>query len=114
MKYRDIRFEKHRDKQVFGDFEKSSRQLRREYLKRHDNFYRLVLGVSLSRLYWDNLTDSDKDSIIDKWNYLSLGFHAKYDAKFKRCDLSFIDWIRQNYVIDKVGYRDDVLKVLGI
>jgi hypothetical protein len=114
MKYRDIRFEKHRDKQVFGDFEKSSRQIKRERIKLLDKFYRCVLSGLLSRLYWDNLSDSDKDSIIDRWGVICIGYPTKGGISFKRANIEFRDWIMDNYVVDKVGYRDDVLKVLGI
>lgn len=114
MKYRDIGFERNHERQVFGEFEKSSRQIKRERIKLLDKFYRCVLSGLLSRLYWDNLSDSDKDSIISKWSFICLGYNSKNGISFKRANNEFKDWILDNYSVDRVGYRHDILKSLGI
>ena len=55
MKYRDIKFERNRDKQSYGDYELSTRQIVRKNKRRWDKFYMSVLSGYLSSNYWDLL-----------------------------------------------------------
>ncbi len=117
MKYRDIRFEKNRERQSFNDYELSNRQIARKNKRRFDKFYRQVLRGYLSGLYWNNISDDDKDGIMYQWSYRVFGFYTRVDS-YKRLDgdvmLKFIQWIKNEYKVDKSLYRQDILKELGI
>jgi len=117
MKYRDIRFEKNRERQSFDDYELSTRQIVRKNKKRWDKFYHSVLRGYLSRQYWNLLSDGDKDGIMYQWSYRVFGFYARVDS-YKRLNvdvmLEFIQWIKKEYKVDKSLLREDVLKELGI
>jgi hypothetical protein len=117
MKYRDIRFEKNRERQSFDDYELSNRQIVRKNKRRFDKFYRQVLKGYLSGKYWDLLGDDDKDGIMYQWSYRVFGFYASVDS-YKRLDgdviLNFVQWIKKKYKVDKSLLREEFLKELGI
>lgn len=117
MKYRDIRFERNRDKQRYNDFELSNRQVVRKNERRWDKFYRSVLSGYLSRQYWDLLDDDDRDGCMYNWSYRFYGYYNRLDC-YKRLGesvmLEFTEWIKSRYKVDKSLYREDILKCLGI
>ena len=117
MKYRDIKFERNRDKQSYDNYELSTRQIVRKNKRRWDKFYTSVLSGYLSSKYWDLLDGSDKDGIMYQWSYRYYGFYNRLDC-YKRLGegvmLEFVDWIKLRNKVDKSLYRDDILKGLGI
>ena len=71
MKYRDNKFLKYQDKQRDGEFDyfsnKTERQIRRERNHGFSQFYMRVLSKRIDKIWWNNLSDIDKDSIITSY-----------------------------------------------
>ena len=72
MKYRDNKFLKYQDKQRDDEFDyfsnKTERQIRRERNHKHSQFYIRVLSKNIEKIWWNNLSDIDKDEIIRRYN----------------------------------------------
>ena len=123
MKYRDNKFLNYQDKQRNGEFDyfsnKTERQIRRERNHKFSQFYMRFLSKNIEKIWWDNLSDSDKDEIVRRYNnqvdYLSFDRETMWYS-YKVFD-NWEDWfdqIKDEYKPNIVNYREDKLKALGI
>lgn len=105
----DKSFLRYQEKQRDGDFGyngKGSRQERRELQRRSDKFYlSFICKYGIELAYWNNIDSYNRDIIISRY----------YRDKGKRSFSvsGFIKWIK-SFKVDRVGYRNDKLKSLGI
>lgn len=126
MKYKDSKFVNYQDKQRNGDIDywadKTNRQIRRERDHNWSIFYMSKISNHIEKIWWKNLSDSDKDEIIRRYSnqvdYLSYdkGIRESMWYSHKVFD-NWEDWfnqIKDEYKPNKVTYRQDKLKVLGI
>jgi hypothetical protein len=76
----------------------------------------------IEKIWWKNLSDSDKDEIIRRYSnqvdYLSRDMEIRESMwyNYKVFD-TWEDWfnqIKDEYKPNKVSYREDKLKVLGL
>lgn len=127
MKYKDNKFVNYQDRQRDGDFDTcwkrvSSRQIRREKEHNWSVFYMSKLSNNVEKIWWKNLSDSDKDEIIRRYSnqldYLSYDLKIResmwYNYKVFDTWEDWFDQIKDEYKPNKVSYREDKLKVLGI
>lgn len=126
MKYRDNKFLKYQDKQRDGEFDyfssKTERQIRRERNHNFSQFYMRVLSKRIDKIWWKNLSDSDKDEIVRSYNnqtdYLShdVGIRESMWYSHRVFDTweDWFDHIKDEYKPNIVNYREDKLKELGI
>ena len=132
MKYKDDKFVNYQDKQRNGDFgiyngfdywsNKTNRQIRREREHNWSVFYMSKISNHIEKIWWKNLSDSDKDEIVRRYNnqtdYLShdVGIRESMWYTHRVFD-NWEDWfdhIKDEYKPNKASYRQDKLKVLGI
>ena len=126
MKYKDNKFLNYQDKQRSGDFDyhsnKSDRQIRREQEHRLSLFYMNILSNKIEKIWWDNLKITDKEEIrrsySNQLDYLSHSIEIR-DAlwySYKVFDIweEWFDYIKVEFKPNKVTYRQDKLKILGI
>jgi hypothetical protein len=127
MKYKDNKFVNYQDRQRDGDFDTcwkrvSSRQIRREKEHNRSVFYMSKISNHIEKIWWKNLSDSDKDEIIRRYSnqvdYLSQDMEIRESMwyNYKVFD-TWEDWfnqIKDEYKPNKVSYREDKLKVLGL
>jgi hypothetical protein len=127
MKYKDNKFVNYQDRQRDGDFDTcwkrvSSRQIRREKEHNRSVFYMSKISNHIEKIWWKNLSDSDKDEIIRRYSnqvdYLSRDMEIRESMwyNYKVFD-TWEDWfnqIKDEYKPNKVSYREDKLKVLGL
>jgi hypothetical protein len=126
MKYKDDNFLNYQDKQRSGEFDynsnKSDRQLRREQEHRLSLFYMNILSNKIEKIWWNNLKTTDKEEIRRSYNnqldYLSHSIEIR-DAlwyTYKVFDIweEWFDYIKVEFKPNKVTYRQDKLKILGI
>ena len=132
MKYKDDKFVNYQDKQRNGDFgiyngfdywsNKTNRQIRREREHNWSVFYMSKISNHIEKIWWKNLSDSDKDEIIRRYSnqldYLSYDLEIResmwYNYKVFDTWEDWFDQIKDEYKPNKVTYRQDKLKVLGI
>jgi hypothetical protein len=131
MKYKDNNFLNYQDKQRSGEFDYNSnksssirvdRQIRREQEHRLSLFYRKKLSNKIEKIWWNNLKTTDKEEIRRSYNnqldYLSHSIEIR-DAlwyTYKVFDIweEWFDYIKVEFKPNKVTYRQDKLKILGI
>jgi hypothetical protein len=127
MKYKDNKFVNYQDRQRDGDFDTcwkrvSSRQIRREKEHNRSVFYMSKISNHIEKIWWKNLSDSDKDEIIRRYSnqldYLSYDLKIResmwYNYKVFDTWEDWFDQIKDEYKPNKVSYREDKLKVLGL
>jgi hypothetical protein len=131
MKYKDNKFLNYQDKQRNGDFDYNSnksssirvdRQIRREQEHRLSLFYRKKLWNKIEKVWWDNLKTSDKEQIrryySNQLDYLSHDIEIReylwYSYKVFDIWEEWFDYIKVEFKPNKVTYRQDKLKILGI
>lgn len=126
MKYKDNKFVNYQDRQRNGDFDywadKTNRQIRRERDHNWSVFYMSKISNHIEKIWWKNLSDSDKDEIIGRYSnqvdYLSqdIEIRSAFWYSYKVFDTweDWFDQIKDKYKPNKVTYRQDKLKVLGI
>jgi hypothetical protein len=127
MKYKDNKFVNYQDRQRDGDFDTcwkrvSSRQIRREKEHNRSVFYMSKISNHIEKIWWKNLSDSDKDEIIRRYSnqvdYLSQDMEIResmwYNYKVFDTWEDWFDQIKDEYKPNKVSYREDKLKVLGL
>jgi hypothetical protein len=127
MKYKDNKFVNYQDRQRNGDFdpywsEKTNRQIRREMEHTWSVFYMSKISNHIEKIWWKNLSDFDKDEIIRRYSnqldYLSYDLEIResmwYNYKVFDTWKDWFDQIKDEYKPNKVTYRQDKLKVLGI
>jgi hypothetical protein len=131
MKYKDNNFLNYKDKQRSGEFDYNSnksssirvdRQIRREQEHRLSLFYRKKLWNKIEKVWWDNLKTSDKEEIrryySNQLDYLSHDIEIReylwYSYKVFDIWEEWFDYIKVEFKPNKVTYRQDKLKILGI
>jgi hypothetical protein len=131
MKYKDNNFLNYQDKQRSGEFDYNSnksssirvdRQIRREQEHRLSLFYRKKLWNKIEKVWWDNLKTSDKEEIrryySNQLDYLSHDIEIReylwYSYKVFDIWEEWFDYIKVEFKPNKVTYRQDKLKILGI
>ena len=131
MKYKDNKFVNYQDKQRNVDIDywvdKTNRQIRRERDHKWSVFYMSKISNHIERIWWKNLSDSDKDEIIRRYSnqvdYLSITSRPQdieirsafwYSHKVFDTWEDWFDQIKDEYKPNKASYRQDKLKVLGI
>lgn len=131
MKYKDNNFLNYQDKQRSGEFDYNSnksssirvdRQIRREQEHRLSLFYRKKLWNKIEKIWWDNLKTSDKEEIrryySNQLDYLSHDIEIReylwYSYKVFDIWEEWFDYIKVEFKPNKVTYRQDKLKILGI
>ncbi len=124
MKYRDNKFLKYQDKQRDGEFDyfsnKTERQIRRERNHGFSQFYMRVLSKRIDKIWWNNLSDIDKDSIITSYRGNEIYMNSvDEDSTWYNYQIfdtwdEWFDHIKSEYKPNIVNYREDKLKALGI
>ena len=126
MKYKDKRFLKFQERQRDGEFEyyanKTERRIRREREQRDDIFYQKFLLGRVDKFWWKHLTDGDKDSIIRshsmQYDYFTTSKKDRHGYWYSSEVFdNWNDWfehIKTTFETNKVKFREDKLKVLGI
>ena len=101
MKYIDKNFIKYQENQNdnFNSYEKNRRI-------RVKTFYKKKLIRLIDNIWWNNLNIHDKELIM------SL-YYSGSKNDFKNLD-QWCDYIKSEFKPDKVGLRNDKLKILGI
>ena len=116
MKYVDKRFIGYKEKQSDGEFYKRERTTNRELERSRYLFYQKYLSKNIDRLWWKNLKNSDKDSIISNYklqeDFLSSSDDRWYSI-FDSWDEWYV-WVKSEFKTNKAGLRHDRLKLLGI
>ena len=125
MKYKDNKFVKYQDRQRSGDFDPywcEKTKIRREMEHNWSVFYMSKISNHIEKIWWKNLSDSDKDEIIRRYSnqvdYLSYDKGIRESMWYShRVFDNWEDWfdqIKDEYKPNKASYRQDKLKVLGI
>lgn len=123
MKYKDKGFIKYQEKQRDGEVgfwsNKSERQRRREKELNFVKFYQKFLIGKIDKFWWNNLKDSDKEK-ISSLHTLQFDYLRNKDNDYWYSDEVFdtwnewFDYIKTTFETNKVKFREDKLKVLGI
>ncbi len=126
MKYVDKKFITYKEKQSDGEFSKRERTTNRKLERSRYLFYQKYLSKNIDKLWWKNLKNSDKDSIIsnyelqedflsssdDRW-YSDPYFGGLYASVFDSWEEWYV-WVKSEFKTNKAGFRNDRLKLLGI
>jgi hypothetical protein len=118
MKYVDKRFIAYKEKQSDGEFSKRERTTNRELERSRYLFYQKYLSKNIDKLWWKNLKNSDKDSIISNYelqeDFLSSSDDRWYSGPVFDSWEEWYVWIKSEFKTNKAGFRNDRLKLLGI
>ena len=124
MKYRDKGSFKFQEKQMNiedGTFIKSQRTILREQQHRLSSFYSRYLINKIDKFWWQNLKDSDKER-ISSLHALQFDYLRNNDSQnwsWYSCEVfdtwdEWYDYIKTTFETNKVKFREDKLKVIGI
>ena len=121
MKYRDKGSFKFQEKQMNiedGTFTKSQRTIVREQQHRLRSFYSRYLINKIDKFWWQNLKDSDKEKISSlhalQFDYLRNKADYWYSCEVFDTWNEWFDYIKTTFKTNKVKFREDKLKVIGI
>jgi hypothetical protein len=115
MKYVDKKFITYKEKQSDDEFSKRERTTNRKLERSRYLFYQKYLSKNIDKLWWKNLKNSDKDSIISNYelqeDFLSDRWYS--DPVFDSWEEWYV-WVKSEFKTNKAGFRNDRLKLLGI
>ena len=120
MKYVDKKFISYKEKKSEEDFPiKSDRALKRERQRKFYLFYTKYLSKNVDKLWWNNLSDSDKKNIINNFNIQSDFMKNKKENLWYSSTVfenweEWFNYIKSEYKPNKSNLRNDRLKLLGI
>jgi hypothetical protein len=123
MKYKDKTFLKYQDRQRSGEVDTdyrrmSERQIRRERDHKHYIFFTSHINNYFDKYWWNNLKAVERDEIMSLYDmqldFLSAKDDEWYSGPVFNDMIDWVSYIKENFKPNKIGLREDKLKVLGI
>jgi len=119
MKYKDIKFNKHQDRQRYDDLDDSIRKNNRHILRKFTKLYNTYLINYINKDWWNCLSFNDKEVIYFEYINTSSFFNEKNNDLWSNHTIyysieSFVNHVNKDFKPDIIKLRNCKFKSIGI